>query len=286
MTGFAGVPQEQIDRLLNFRLSHPLKAVDVDGVRWEYIACEQGDETLLLLHGGMRIAETAFPYVELFENHYRVIVPSYPAVDPIDAIMDGLLAILDAEGVSSAHVLGQSYGGMVCQVLAYRYPERVKKLVISGAGPLNRIPLRGVIISALLGLAQILPERTLVSLFHKSIEAVLALPEGSQAFWKAYLEEIFGRGGPFTKAHALAHFRNGRDTMEKYSYEHMGANRWQGDTLIVAGEKDNLISQADWEGLTEFYPQAGSVRIPGVGHTLAMAAPDAYRDAVVDFLVK
>jgi pimeloyl-ACP methyl ester carboxylesterase len=284
MIGFESVPQEQVDRLLNFRLSHPLKSVDVDGVRWDYIACGQGETTLLLLPGGMRIAETAFPYVELFEDRYRVIVPSYPAVDAIDAILDGLLAILDVEGVSSAHVLGQSFGGMVCQVLAYCYPERVKNLVISGAGPLNRIPLRGVIISVLLAIARVLPERTLVGLFHKSIESILALPEGTQVFWKAYLGEIFERGGPFTKAHVLAHFRNGRDTLEKYSYEHMGTNRWQGGTLIVAGEKDSLISQADWDGLTGFYPQTQAVHIKGAGHTLAMAAPGAYRDVVVNFL--
>ena len=46
---------------------------------------------------------------------------------------DDLAALLDAIGVERTHVHGGSMGGFIATLFAARYPERVDRLVISGA---------------------------------------------------------------------------------------------------------------------------------------------------------
>jgi len=43
--------------------------------------------------------------------------------------------VLDELGLDSAHVFGASFGGMIAQELAIRFPERVRGLVLGGTTP-------------------------------------------------------------------------------------------------------------------------------------------------------
>jgi 3-oxoadipate enol-lactonase len=58
-----------------------------------------------------------------------------PAGYSIDDLADQLAAVLDASGVSRAHVAGMSLGGCVAQSFAGRYPERVARLVLADTTP-------------------------------------------------------------------------------------------------------------------------------------------------------
>jgi len=75
-TFYKEVPKEQVEHLFRFRVDHPCKHVDIAGVSWEYISCGHGSETILMLPGGLRIAEHAYPYIQMFEDAYRVVVPT------------------------------------------------------------------------------------------------------------------------------------------------------------------------------------------------------------------
>src|SRR5438045_9339884 len=41
------------------------------------------------------------------------------------------VAVLDAAGFESAHVIGASMGGVLAQIMAVRYPSRVRSLVLA-----------------------------------------------------------------------------------------------------------------------------------------------------------
>jgi pimeloyl-ACP methyl ester carboxylesterase len=65
-------------------------------------------------------------------------VPDWPALVAGDAssatylladMADDTVRLLDHLGIGAAHVVGASLGGMICQAMAYRYPERVASLV-------------------------------------------------------------------------------------------------------------------------------------------------------------
>jgi len=280
--GYEGVPQEQMERLLRFRSEHPCKQVNVAGVQWQYISCGNGTETLLMLTGGLRLAETALAYIQMFENAYRMIVPTYPPLRTMDEIVDGVAAILDAEQVQEAFVLGQSYGSAVAQVFVQRYPSRVKKVVLSGTVPLMVVRWKKVLLHLLLAVAALLPEQMVMSIFRRMVSPLVTVQESERAFWKAYLDELFEQH--LTKADALSHLQTLRDAQTKYAYARGEKSSWSGNALIIWGENDPLRTERSRRGMLDIYPQAQIHVIAGAGHTVAMSEPEKYAAAVNGFL--
>jgi pimeloyl-ACP methyl ester carboxylesterase len=272
---------QQREKLLQFRAKHPCQEVTVADVRWEYLVGGEGTETLLLLNGGLRIAETAFAYVQLFEPTYRVIVPTYPPLWDIDEIVDGIAAILEQEHVQDVLVLGQSYGGMVAQVMVQRYPTRVKKLVLSSTGPLLAPRLQRVVLMLILVIAPFLPGRIMKNIYKKSISQILSVSESQRDFWQAYLDQIFEER--LSKADVLSHFRTGKDTLKKYGYDRADADPWPGEVLVIGGENDPVSTETDRKKIVAFYPNARLEIVSGAGHAIVLSKPDEYAASIKAF---
>src|SRR5271163_2424701 len=95
-------------------------------------------EPLLYLHGAGGLLGVD-PFLEDLGNNFKVIAPHLPGygestgVEHIDDILDAILfyhQLLDELGVSSAHVVGHSMGGMLAAEFAAIDVHRVKKLVL------------------------------------------------------------------------------------------------------------------------------------------------------------
>lgn len=65
--------------------------------------------------------------------------PSRAARYHLTDLVDDAVAVLDALSWSSAHIVGESLGGMIAQSMAVRHPDRVRSLTSIGAGPSPRI---------------------------------------------------------------------------------------------------------------------------------------------------
>jgi 3-oxoadipate enol-lactonase len=96
-------------------------------------------EALLLIMGYGAYSGHWTPVIPNFSRQYRVIVfdnrgtgrsdkPNMPYT--IKMMADDARGLLDAIGIESAHVLGESMGGMIAQELALNYPDRVKSLIL------------------------------------------------------------------------------------------------------------------------------------------------------------
>ena len=266
-------------QLRQFRASHAVTEIDMNGIRWEYIVSGTQGEALLLLHGGLRVAETAFPYIQLFEDTYRVITPGYPPAMHIDEILDGILAILEAEGVQTVFVLGQSYGGMLAQAFAQRFPGRVKRLVLSNTKHLPALT-RVQRLQFMLGrrLLQLLPGALLIAGYKKAFFALLApsLPE-DKAFWQSYADEIAAKR--WNKADILSTYLTIEDALVKYGIPTNGGSHWKGDVLIVDGEGD----PANAERIQALFSQARVISIANGGHSIGINKPTEFATVVNEF---
>ena len=110
-----------------------------DGVEIEYEVLGAGPP-ILLVHGGFA-GRSTFSRQHSLAERYRLIIPSSRGHDGTDGRLpvsfgfattevDDLHAVLEAEGVSRAHMLGHSTGGATAFAFARRSPVHVDHLVL------------------------------------------------------------------------------------------------------------------------------------------------------------
>jgi pimeloyl-ACP methyl ester carboxylesterase len=123
------------------------RTIDVEGLRTRYLtAGDDGGPPLVLLHGvGTSAGEWSWVLPGLARNHrvYAVDLPGYDgSYEPPDyapaftATFIG--SFLEAVGVESAVVVGNSFGGLSALHLALSEPARVSALVLSDSAGLDR----------------------------------------------------------------------------------------------------------------------------------------------------
>ena len=270
------------EELRKFRATHPPKHTIVNGVGWEYIACGEGEEAIVILPGGAMVGEAGFTRIPAFEGRYRVIAPSYASVSTANELLDGLAGVLDAEGVREAHVLGPSYGGMVAQCFVRRHPERVRTLILANTlvPPRRMLRLARLFLALLplvpVGWLRALRERGLLRAFY----GVPGVPPEDQAFWRDYQHGLIWR---MPKAELLCLYRLGIDLMESSEFGPGDLAGWPGRVFILESEEDPVTPEQRAE-LRRCYPNASVYTIHGAGHTPWMSHKEEYLSAIKEFL--
>jgi pimeloyl-ACP methyl ester carboxylesterase len=104
---------------------------------------ERGDgEPLLLLSGLFVNGDTFRNVVPLLAEKFRCITPDLPlgaheipmsgsARLTVPLIADMVVALLDGLGIGRATFVGNDAGGVVCQLVLARHPERVERVVLA-----------------------------------------------------------------------------------------------------------------------------------------------------------
>ncbi|SHU25237.1 alpha/beta fold hydrolase [Mycolicibacterium phocaicum] len=117
------------------------------GGRNIYVAEAGAGPAVMLLHGGGPGASGVSNYsrnIDALAKRYRVLVPDMPGYgrsskgidksDPFGCLADAMRGLLDELSISTAHLVGNSYGGAAALRLALDTPGRVGKLVLMGPG--------------------------------------------------------------------------------------------------------------------------------------------------------
>lgn len=98
-----------------------------------------GSGQLVICLHGIGGNDTSFnPQIKGLGDDHRVIawnMPGYNGSNALDevtfeSLCESLIAFMDALEIASAHIMGQSIGGMLAQELAIRHPERVISLIL------------------------------------------------------------------------------------------------------------------------------------------------------------
>lgn len=117
------------------------KFINVRGIKM-YCEFYGNGEPLLLIHGNGGSIDNFAENIPFLSKRYRVIAVDSRSqgktIDPQDSLSfemmaDDFDAFLDTLHIKSAYVLGWSDGGINALLLAIRHPDKVKKLISTGA---------------------------------------------------------------------------------------------------------------------------------------------------------
>jgi len=221
-----------------------------------------GSPTVLLIHGLVISSRYMIPIARRLAPLCRVYaldLPGYgesekpPHAPSLPEAADAVAAFMDALGISSAHLLGNSYGCQVCAEFAVRHPERLQRLILQG--PTVNPHERGF-------WRQLWP--WLKNARHEPFSlALIMYRDGYAAGMRRSIETV---------RNALA------DRIEDK------LPRIEAPTLIVRGANDPQVPQSWAEEAARLLPHGELKVVPGYGHCLVYTAPLELRRVIVPFL--
>ncbi len=243
----------------------------------------QGDP-LILLHGLFGLSDNWHTLGKRFGEQWRVLIPDlrnhgrspHSSVMNFDVMAGDITELMDARGVATAYVLGHSLGGKVAMKLALTQPERVQRLIVADIAPRAYLPHHLVIFQGLFGLdfkgvktrgeaddilAQKIPSVEIRQLLLKNLQPA---PEGGYR-WKFNLTGLYQNYDLLIAA-----------IKSKTAYTEA--------TLFIRGEKSDYILDSDLPDIRKLFPKARFLTIPDAGHWVHAVAPQAFYEAVVEFL--
>lgn len=282
---YANVPTEQVERLKQFRLSHPNKRLALGNLEWQYISCGQGEQTLLLLPGALSVGESLFPIINAFEDDFRIIAPSYPLSSTMTGLCDGLARILEVEDVNQAHVFGGSYGGLVAQHFVRRYRARVCGLILSHTFvPSTKFAKPLWIGGKLFGA---LPRSLFAFLLKLRLNKLLlsklrAVNHPETEFWRSYLNEAIE--SDLMREVFIHQNRCLLELMRQPQFTQGDLQDWKGRILIIESNDDPAVSARDRELLKSTYPRARTHTFQDAGHASSILKRQEVLSVVRDFV--
>jgi len=277
---YQNVSHQQVDELVRFRATHPIKQTFVQGIKWDYIVSGNGSEALLILPGLLGIGEMSFQHIRAFESDYRVIAPSYPfELTTMAQMTDGIAAILNAENIGRTHVLGGSYGGMVAQCLVRRYPQRVSALVLSHTG--GPRPDRAATNRRFIALLRLLPMGLLRLVLRRAMRRAFRDAPEQFPFWEAYSSEMIAR---LNRTDLVSRYQAAVDFDATSAFTPDDLKDWPGRILILEGDNDPVAGAPARAALKALHPQARVHTFHGSGHAAPIAKLDEYVAVIRRFL--
>ena len=184
-------------------------------------------------------------------------------------------AVLDAEGIDSAHIVGYSLGGVLAQVLAVRHSERVRSLVLASTACRVKDWRREV----LADWSQLIEARGVRAFASENLRWVAA---ARHLRWIAPLAPAFAplmvrapAHGIVGQIHALAGIN------EQVHEELRGIDV---DTLVIVGSQDILTPVGDSEEIAHRIDGARLQVISGAAHGAVVTDANVFNKAIESFL--
>jgi pimeloyl-ACP methyl ester carboxylesterase len=199
----------------------------------------------------------------------------------LDDMAEDGFGLLDALGLTAAHVLGASLGGMIAQTMAARHPERVLSLtsIMSTPSPAltNTTPEAGAVLIRP-------PATSRDAAIAQAVEVARII--GSPGYppddaWRAELAGLIWDQGidpPGVMRQWMAIQASGDRTE--------AVRGIRVPTLVVHGDSDPLINVAAGRRTAELIKDAELMVVPGMGHDLPRPVWPALADAVCALAAK
>jgi len=265
--------------------------VDVDGVRTRYITQGEGHETIVFIHGFSSSLYTWRACLEAIAKHYRVYALDLkgfgfsekpPSEYTTDEYAEFVVHFMDAVGLKTATLCGNSMGGQIAWRIALQYPDRVDKLILVDAGgyPSSRRGLPFFVkLAKLPGIGEALGAFTSRDRIRSSVEsAYYDDSKVTQQTVDAYYYSLKTEGA----MHAVLARLRGSWSEQKAWVPRIPELKVP--TLIIWGENDTWIPLEDGERFHKDIPGSKLVVLRDCGHVPQEEKPGEFLAHVLEFL--
>ena len=241
---------------------------------------------MVLIRGLGSNADHWYTQTPVFSSRYRVVSfdnrgigrsdkPNEPYT--ISMMADDTVGLMDALGISRAHILALSMGGMIAQEIALKYPEKVESLVLA--------------CTHCGGKHAISASEEISAIFAEYITT--GSREAARMASKCLFAEATLKGAPEVVQHyqeISARFPPTPDVLIRQWEAIKDHDTWddlhniQAPTLVLTGKEDVLIPPENSRILAEGIPNAQLQMIEGGGHQFLVEQAHAFNAAVLKFL--
>ncbi len=275
---------------------------------YEFDCAEAGQgNPVVLVHGSVSDQRTWAAQHDVFAERYRVITysrryhwPNVPIADGADYAMlehvDDLRGVIESLNAEPVHLVGHSYGGFLCLLLAIQSPESVRTLTLAEPPVLP-----------LFASNTPKPHELLKLLFTRPSTAAAVIKFGATGIGPA--TAAFKRGEVDKGVEVFGRAVLGHETFESMSAERMERVRAnvipaeflgsgftpltanavgaiQSPTLLLTGDLSPSIFRHFTDRLEELIPNTERVTINGVSHIMHEGNAPEFNNAVLNFLEK
>jgi pimeloyl-ACP methyl ester carboxylesterase len=241
-------------------------------------------EPVLMIMGFMGSAKAWFRLLPHVSGSHRAIVfdnrgtgdSDRPAgLWSMEDLVGDALAVLDAAGHESAHLVGVSMGGMIAQHLALDHPDRVRSLSLICTRPGQPESTSWRMVASVALRPFVGPGRTF------PIVAPLLYSERTRRDRPDVLAEDlrmrFSDQAPSATALGQLAAMRSHDTRERLQELEM-------PVLVMHGEEDALIPPENGRELARLIPGAELVLLSDCGHLVATDAEEEAAEALLGFI--
>ena len=256
-----------------------------DGTRIHYEVTGKSGATPVLMIQGLGASKNAWNLQRIaMATRFRIISfdnrgagrsdkPTEPFT--LEQMADDALAVLDAAGIETAHVVGASMGGVISQIVAVKYPHRVRSLTLVCTACRNH-PWRQELLQAW---AKTAADKGMIEVGKEAAQWVMS-PRSFRrlvpAFtWMGPLAALRPRHSFVSQIDAILNTRE--DLVDQLS-------TIAAPTMVIVGNQDILTPRGDSEEIAERIPNAELVVISGAAHGLMMEHSSTFNRILIEFL--
>jgi pimeloyl-ACP methyl ester carboxylesterase len=261
----------------------PFATVDAGGVTLAYHESGAGEPVIFI--GGLASTMDTWspPVIERLSQKFRVIVfdnrgtgysgeTGEPFSVPLFA--RDTAALMDALGISRAHILGHSMGASIAQELTLTFPEKVGRLVLvaGDCGGAEAVKMSADILARLKDRSGTIAEqidRMFSLLFPR---AWLDTHDPLQ-----YCPEVYEKTAEAVVARQIDAFYSWTGSCSRLCGLRV-------PVLVMTGDSDEVVPLKNSRILAERIPGSEFMVFPGGGHGLMYQFPDRFCDEVIRFL--